>query len=141
MSGKIRCMSKWKKITVIDNDKKIISEYELNELGQHQTKIKTQNRRKLHERGRTMKIKDLSKASIPKEGDESKEEIRTFDVDVSNDRDNSMFGNFQNFQDFEVISMNNRESNFEFNVEETVSLNENDKFLDFKGFANFQFEF
>ena len=121
MSIKTRCQSNWNKITVLDENNVEIKHFELDELGKLKNKIKTQNqRRKIHEGRRAKKIQDLSKASIPKANDKESNQSHTFDLDVFNDQENSMFGIFQ---DFSEIS---NDSNNDFNMSDVYFENDTD---------------
>ena len=125
MSRRQRCDSKWNKIIVIDENNQYIEKFELNELGQLKNKLKTQKRRKIHEGRRTKKIEDPSKASIPKVNDEESNQNLTFDFDVFNDQDNSMFDNFQDFSGFD------NEINYDINKNESIFLNDTEIIPDF----------
>lgn len=98
MSRRTRCQSKWNKINIFVDGQESIH-FDLDELGQLKDKIKTQKRRKIHERGQTKKIEDQTKASIPKVNEETKPEIETFDVDDLLDPNNAEFELFQNFSE------------------------------------------
>lgn len=98
MSRRARCQSKWNKINVfIDGQES--KHFDLDELGRLKEKIKTQKRRKIQERGRTTKIDDQTKTSIPKFNYEPKSGIETFDFDDLLDPNQTEFELFQNFFD------------------------------------------
>lgn len=108
--------SNWNKIIIIDENNQNIKQFELNELGQLKNKLKTQNRRKIHEGRRAKKIEDLSKTLIPKVNDKEYNQNLSFDLDVFNDQDNSIFDSFQDFSEM------NKELTYKENMNESVFL-------------------
>lgn len=129
-----RCKSNWNRIIIVDENNQHIETFELNELGKLKNKLKTQNRRKIHEGRRAKKIEDPSKASIPKVNNEESNQNLTFDLDVFNDQDNSMFDNFQDFSGI------NNEINYDIKINESIFLNDIEIMHDFNNDIIFGFD-
>lgn len=105
MINKSRCPSKWNNILVTDDSGSVIELFGVDELGKLKTKLKTQQRRKIHERVGTKRTKDHQKTSIPKVNDESETtgtnqasvKSHPFDLGGFHDPVYPMFDIFQEF--------------------------------------------
>lgn len=110
MINKSRCPSKWNNILVTDDSGSVIELFGVDELGKLKTKLKTQERRKIHERVGTKRRKDHQKTSIPKVNDESETtstnqaSIKSHPFDLGGFHD-PVYPKFDIFQEFpETIS-------------------------------------
>ena len=97
MSRRERCKSKWNKITVVDDNNIEIITFPLNELGQLEIKLKTQNRRRIHEGRRARKIPDQPEESSPK--------TILDEIPLTNDQFNSQFINLQSSSETDNSSL------------------------------------
>lgn len=90
MTRRERCMSRWNRITIVDTNRYIVNSFLLDRLGQLNCKIKTQNRRRIHEVKRSKKPNNIQlELQEQQENDEEKNDFSFKDFDESTDVEKS----------------------------------------------------